>query len=345
MRRHARCVETSRAHVRQVARDRLLAVHQFKQAAQQGQRKLPEAARLSLPEGRGDTMREMRRVIMPGENPKTSSGAQDSTSWFFGDGDNRIFGKSKGQSFEVCVSEGKSKRVPVEQIPFKCRKLYANTYVGDCYVCPQLGDRCFVPKLIHCKINENYCGVDCHTYATDFPIARARIPPLRIGNEVVAATDKEWQVDVRVCYDKNENAFFGVRWDGLKGHPDVFEAHIPLVVWNNIVANNVQGSVIILKEAWMTFYHRDGEIPQGYVTDCSTIMLAQPLYGPTRQFAWASPLPTEHELRKQYEIRCEQKRLRDEREYERMMVSSWSDYSCPKASAEELGQEHPYEGC
>ena len=82
---------------------------------------------------------------MPTENHKTTSGTQDSTSWFFGDGDNRIFGKSQGQSFELCVSEGKSKRVPVEHIPFGCRKLYANSYVGDCYVCPQLNERCFVP--------------------------------------------------------------------------------------------------------------------------------------------------------------------------------------------------------
>lgn len=64
MRRHARCVETFRARVRQVARDRLLAAHQFKQAAQQGLRELPEAARLSLPEGRGQPVREMRGVSM-----------------------------------------------------------------------------------------------------------------------------------------------------------------------------------------------------------------------------------------------------------------------------------------
>ena len=149
---------------------------------------------------------------MPSENHKITSGTQDGIAWFFGDVDNRIFGKSKGQFFEVCVSEGKSKRVPVEHIPFGCRNLNANTYIGDCYVCPQLGDRCHVPQLIHCSADKNYCDV-AYTYATVLPIPRARISPLRIANKVVAATDKEWQVAVRVCYDKTIMNFLA--FDGM----------------------------------------------------------------------------------------------------------------------------------
>ena len=113
---------------------------------------------------------------MQSENHKAPSGTHDDISWFFGDGDNQVFGKSKGQSFELCVSEGKSTRVPVERIPFKYRELYANTYVGDCYVCPQFGKSCFVPTLIQCSADKDYRGVCIHTDGLYrlFPVIREK---------------------------------------------------------------------------------------------------------------------------------------------------------------------------
>ena len=51
-----------RARVRQVARHRLVAVDQLEQAAQSQVRELQKDTRLSLQEGRGQPVREMRRV-------------------------------------------------------------------------------------------------------------------------------------------------------------------------------------------------------------------------------------------------------------------------------------------